>query len=214
VKDIVVIGGGGHGKVVISLIRKLATFRLLGYTDTAARQPVLGVPCLGGDEVLHALESAGKPFCAALGLGNVAISGRRLDMARGLLARGIELPPLVSPAAVVNEDVEVGPGAVVCDGAVIAAGARIGTACIINTGCVIDHDCRIGDGVHVAPGAVLCGDVAIGELAMVGAGAVVIQGRRVGARCLVAAGATVARDADVPGVYAGTPARMIRGSSA
>lgn len=213
-KDIVVIGGGGHGKVVMSLVRKLTTYRLLGYTDKAARQPVLGVPCLGGDEVLHGLMATGQSFCVALGLGNVGISGRRLEVARELLARGIELPPLVSPAAVVNEEVVVGPGTVVCDGAVIAAGSRIGAACIINTGSVIDHDCRIGDGVHIAPGAVLCGDVAVGELAMIGAGATVIQGRRVSARCLVAAGATVVRDADISGLYAGTPARMIASTSA
>ena len=32
-KSIVVIGGGGHAKVVISILRKLKRYRILGYTD-------------------------------------------------------------------------------------------------------------------------------------------------------------------------------------
>lgn len=208
-KDIVVIGGGGHGRVVISLIRKLAGFRVLGYTDTNPGPPVLGAPCLGGDEVLEQIIRE-RPGCnAALGVGTVSVSPRRLEIAGNLQRMGFELPAVVSPAAIVNENVAIGAGTVICDGAVVAAGARVGIGCILNTGCVIDHDCRIGDGVHVAPGAVLCGGVQVGELSMVGAGAVVIQERRLADRCLIAAGATVTRDLIEPGIYGGTPARLL-----
>jgi voltage-gated potassium channel Kch len=146
VKDIVVIGGGGHGRVVISLIRKLAALRLLGYTDTNPGGPVLGAPCLGGDEVLEQI-LRDRPDCnAALGVGTVSVSPRRLEIAANLQRMGFELPALVSPAAIVNEDVTLGAGTIICDGAVLAAGARVGIGCILNTGCVIVR-WRAGRGV-------------------------------------------------------------------
>ncbi|MEZ5543316.1 MAG: acetyltransferase [Pseudomonadota bacterium] len=207
-KDIVVVGGGGHARVVISLIRKLAGYRLLGFTDTAPRPDILSVPYLGDDGVLESLLREHATCCAALGLGNTGISDLRVKKATALVEMGFELPVLVSPAALVNEDVRFGAGTVVCDAAVVVTGARIGMACILNTGCTVDHDCHVGDGAHLAPGVVLCGDVQVGELAMIGAGAVLKQGVRVAARCLVGAGATVTDDLPEAGVYIGTPARQ------
>lgn len=212
-KDIVVVGGGGHGRIVISLVRKLPGLRLLGYTDLNPGPPVLGAPCLGGDEVLEKLVRERPGCCAALGIGAIAVSPRRLEIIGKLQDLGYELPALVSPAAIINEDVVVGAATVICDGAVLASGTRTGMACILNTGCVVDHDCRLGDGVHLAPGAVLCGGVQVGDLSMVGAGAVVIQERRIADRCLIAAGATVTRNLTEPGIYVGTPARLLGGGS-
>lgn len=208
-KNIVVVGGGGHARVIISLIRKLASFNLLGYTDPAPGESILGVPYLGDDQQLALMANDTTPCAVALGIGNTAVSSRRSELAQQLVARGFELPALVSPAATVNEGVTVGPGTVIFDGVVVATGTQIGAACILNTGCVVDHDCRLGDGVHIAPGAVLCGGVSVGDFSMIGSGATVIHGCRVAARCLVGAGATVVTNLDCPATYVGTPARPV-----
>lgn len=209
---IVVLGGGGHARVVISLIRKLPDLQLLGYIDPRPGPALLGAPYLGGDDELPRLLAEHSGCGAALGIGNTAISSLRLQIAERLLKQGFALPPLVSPVATVNEGVELGAGTVVCDGAIVATGTQVGVACILNTGCVVDHDCRVGDGVHIAPRAVLSGGVELGELSMVGTGAVVIQSRKIAAGCFVAAGATVTRDLPESGLYAGTPARRMQGT--
>ena len=208
-KDIVVIGGGGHAKVIISLIRKLDGYKLLGFTDREPRADLLGVPYLGDDRQLEILVRDHSPCSVALGTGNTDVSTQRVDMAQRVLAMGFELPALISPSAVVNEDVSLGDGTVVLDGAIVVTGARVGSGCILNTGCTVDHDCRVGDGVHLAPGSVLSGGAEVGRYSFIGAGAVVIQYRKISERCLVGAGATVITDLEEAGVYAGTPARRL-----
>ena len=43
-EEIVVVGGGGHAKVVISILRKLEGYRILGYTDLKDNGALIGVP--------------------------------------------------------------------------------------------------------------------------------------------------------------------------
>ena len=120
---------------------------------------------------------------------------------------GFEFPAIVSPQAVLNEDVTLGAGTIVMDGVVIGTGTRVGKAVIANTHCSIDHDCNIEDFVHVAPGATICGGVIIGRCSLVGAGATVIQGIAIGADCVLGAGSVVVNNCTASGVYMGVPAQ-------
>jgi sugar O-acyltransferase (sialic acid O-acetyltransferase NeuD family) len=208
--DIVVLGGGGHAKVLISVLKRLQTYAVLGYTDPEDNGVVLGVPYLGTDEVLDTVR-ASRPSCAAaIGIGTVRPSPLRAERRRFLEKLGFALPPIVSPAATVNEDVSIGEGTVVFDGVVINPGCRIGDCVILNTHCTVEHDCRVEDYVHVAPGATISGGVRVGAGSMVGAGATVIHSVSICEDCLIGAGATVTEDIVEPGVYVGTPARRIR----
>lgn len=208
--EIVVVGGGGHGKVLISLLKKKIDYRILGYVDLQDRGTVLSIPWLGDDSVLPALVRR-HPHCqAAIGVGRVDASSKR---GYGLLARledmGFVVPAIVSPTAVVNEEVRLGAGTVVFDGAIINSGTVIGRGCILNTNCTVEHDCRLGQNVHVAPGATLSGGVTLGDHCMVGVGAALIQAVRVVAGSLIGAGAVVVRHLDEPGIYVGNPAHKI-----
>lgn len=208
--EIVVVGGGGHGKVVIGLARK-AGYSVRGYVDPEDRGEVLGAPWLGDDEVLPSLLASSSGCSAALGLGKVdAASHYRLELLEKLRGLGFCLPAIVSPDAVVNEAVQLGEGAVVMDGAVVNAGASVGSGCILNSNCTVEHDCSLGDNVHIAPGATLSGAVGIGDHSMVGTGAIVIQEVRITAGCLVGAGAVAVRDLEQPATYVGNPARKLR----
>lgn len=207
--EIVVIGGGGHAKVLIGLLKKTG-WEILGFTDTQGRGPVLGVPCLGGDAELRAI-IAEHPRCSAVvGVGKVDASDVRERLGRELLALGFACPVIVSPYAVVNEEVRFGAGTAVFDGVVVNSGTVTGDHCILNTNCTVEHDCRLGSNVHVAPGAVLSGGVTVGDGCLIGAGATVIQDVVLCAGSLIGAGSTVAGEISVPGVYAGSPARRIK----
>jgi sugar O-acyltransferase (sialic acid O-acetyltransferase NeuD family) len=207
---IIVIGGGGHAKVVISVLNKLKKFELLGYTDRVNNGRILGAKYLGNDSVLPAIKKK-HPTCeAVIGVGNVKISDLREKIDHQLEKLKFKLPALVSPTAIVNRDVDVGEGTVIMDGVVIQPGTKIGACAIINTGALIDHDCSVGDYVHVAPGAVLCGGVQVGRGSLVGAGSTVIQYKKVGKDCLIGAGSTVIRDCLKPGTYFGLPAKLVK----
>lgn len=207
-EKIVVVGGGGHAKVVISLLKKLKRFDILGYVDFEDMGFILGVSYLGSDERLVRIKERYPMCAAAIGVGCVEIRDRRMRIKEKLESLGFDLPVLISPHAIVNEGVEIGRGTVVMDGVVIQAGTVIGEAAIINTRSSIDHDCRIGDFVHMAPGATLSGGVVVGRNALIGVGATVIQNKTICEDCFIGAGATIVEDCLTPGIFLGTPARI------
>jgi sugar O-acyltransferase (sialic acid O-acetyltransferase NeuD family) len=209
VADIVVVGGGGHAKSLISLLKK-SGWEILGYTDIQDKGPILQVPYLGDDSMLPDVLRTHKCCSAVIGLGKTDASAARVRLQREISALGFDSPVVVSPRAVVNEDVQLGAGTAVFDGAVVGSGTIAGSHCILNTNSTVDHDCRLGDHVHVAPGATVSGSVTLGDDCMIGAGATLAHGVSVSPSCLIGAGATVVADIDEPGVYVGNPARRIR----
>ena len=209
-EPIVVVGGGGHAKAVIAILRKLPRYHILGYTDQQDKGKVLGVPCLGSDRELTALASSSQHLHAVLAVGQVGLGDRRRDLWQRLHTPGLSFPFLVSPDAVLNEEVAGGEGAVVMDGAVINSGATLGRFAIINTHSTVEHDVALADWVHVAPGATISGGATVGQFSMIGAGATVIEGIKIAPGCMVGAGAVVVRDLTEPGVYVGSPARRIK----
>jgi len=207
---IVVVGGGGHAKVVIGILRKLKSYVIAGYVDVENRGVVLGVEYLGDDNVLGELIRGRGVRLAALGIGHATDSEKRRKICAVLREYGYELPPLVSTDAIVNSEVVIGMATVVMDGAVINPCTRVDYGCIINTSASIDHDCKIGEFTHIGPGATLCGGVAVGPYSLVGAGTTVLPGITIGRSCTVAAGATVVRNCKDGGCYMGTPARLLQ----
>ncbi len=203
---IVVIGGGGHAKVVISILRKLKYYRIVGYTDPKDKAAVAGVPYVGSDDVLSALP---KNLNAVIAVGQVGLGKQRYELWTRLRPLALCFPQIISPDALVNEGVSRGEGSVVMDGAILNSGAAIGRGAIVNTNSTIEHDVVLADWVHVGPGATICGGVTIGRFSMIGAGATVIEGTRIGTGCMIGAGATVVSDLTDPGVYVGSPARRI-----
>lgn len=207
---IVVVGGGGHAKVVISILRKLKRYHILGYTDLQDHNSVLEAPYLGSDLELATLAVRSKKLNAVLALGQVGLGEQRYELWSRLQSPALSFPLIISPDAIVNEGVSGGEGAVVMDGAVINSGATIGRGAIVNTNSTVEHDVVLADWVHVAPGATISGGVTVGRFSMIGAGVTVIEGIKIAAGCMVGAGATVVSDLTEPGVYVGSPTRRIK----
>jgi UDP-perosamine 4-acetyltransferase len=207
---IVLIGGGGHARVVISILRKLDRHRILGYTDLKSNGTLSGFPYLGSDSDLAALVDAPEKLNAVLAVGQLGLGKHRYDLWTRLQFPSLSFPLISSPDAIVNEPVSGGEAAVVMDGAVIGSGATIGMGAIVNTNSTVEHDVVLEDWVHVAPGATICGGVTVGRFSMIGAGATVIEGIKIAANCIVGAGTTVVHDLTEPGTYVGSPARRIR----
>jgi sugar O-acyltransferase (sialic acid O-acetyltransferase NeuD family) len=208
--EIIVIGGGGHAKVLVSGLKKSGTYKIIGYTDKTDRGSILGVPYLGKDDILAELKEENKKCQAAIGLGTVGKTEERRRLKDLLDGLGFELPAIISEHALVGEEVTLGDGTVIFDGAIINPGSTVGVCGIINTNSTVEHDCRISDYVHIATGATVSGGVHIGENCFIGAGASVVQYVTICRNCIVGAGAVVHKDILEPGTYAGNPARKLR----
>lgn len=203
---IVIIGGGGHAKVIISILKKLKKYEIVGYTDKHDNGLILGVPYLGDDGILEKINNNRSVQNAAVGIGQIKNTAVRRSIVDILLKIGFYMPAIVSPDSIVNEDVYISDGSVVMDGAIINSGTVIGSYSIINTGVSLDHDCQIGNFVHIAPGCVLSGGTKVEDDTMIGTGASIIHNCRLGRNCIIGAGAVVIQDCIEPGVYAGNPA--------
>ncbi|HEX7975917.1 MAG TPA: NeuD/PglB/VioB family sugar acetyltransferase [Anaerolineales bacterium] len=194
---LIIYGGGGHGKMLIDLVRALHAYRIAGVIDDGLSPgaKVLGVPVLGGGEALPELYAQGVRLAlnAVGGIGNVAV---RIQVFRRLAEAGFAFPAVVHPSAVVEGGAELAPGAQVLARAYVGSEARIGFGCILNTGSIVSHDCVLGNYATISPGALLAGEVQIGSGALVGMGVTVNLGVKIGERARLGNGATV--KADVP----------------
>jgi len=207
-ESMVVIGSGGHAKVVIELIRAEGKYGIIGCTGLTTGSFVLDdVPVLGTDSVLPMVLAGGvkKAF--------IAIGDNRLRVA--LLAHalelGFEIINAISPHAVISSSAKLGKGIAIMAGAVINASAQIRDGVIINTTAGVDHDCYISDGAHIGPGSALAGNVEIGRESFLGIGTCVVPGIRIGSRTIIGAGSVVIRDIPDDVTALGVPARVVRG---
>jgi UDP-perosamine 4-acetyltransferase len=167
---------------------------------------VLGLPVLGGDEVLERLRQEGAE-AAVVALGGNALRQRVGDR---LAAMGYALPALVHPAAQLSPSATVEEGAVIMARACLGPDARIGRLAIVNTNAVVEHDNLLGQAAHVAPGCALAGNVTLGDRALLGVGSAVRPGILIGADAVIGAGSAVVRDVPPGARMGGAPAAPLR----
>lgn len=209
-RAVLMLGAGGHGRVVADIIR-CCGLQLAGIIDdvAAAGSERLGSRVLGGCQQLPQImrETGCRQLVLAIGH-----NGRRLELAQHIeaLCPQVIWQTLVHPAAVVAADAVLGGGSVVVARAVLNPGARLGRHCIVNTAAVVDHDCSLGDGSSLGPGAVLGGNVRLGKGAVVAIGATVINALQLGEHSLLGAGGTAVRDLPDFKVALGVPAHVVR----
>lgn len=182
---VIVLGAGGHAKVLIDALLASSVI-IVGIVDpnpALAGTKILGVPVLGGDDVVDEIPPSQVQLVN--GLGSVGLPANRQQLFARFKEMGYSFATVVHPSAVVASDVVLGEGPQVMAGAVIQPGSKIGLNSIINTRASVDHDCIIGDHVHIAPGVTLSGGVSVGACSHIGTGATVIQGISIGNGCLV-----------------------------
>lgn len=201
-KQLVIIGASGHGRVVADIAKKNGYEQIVFLDDNESLREC------GGYAVTGRCSQYAEYDCDIIvAIGNPIVREKFQDE---LEQNGMHVPTLVHPNASIAENVEIGKGTVIVAGAVVNPGAVIGKGCIINTGASVDHDCVVADYVHVSVGAHVAGTVEIGERTWIGAGATVSNNLRICSDCMIGAGAVVVKDISEKGTYIGVPARIMR----
>ncbi len=199
-KKVVIIGAGGHGRVVADTVRACGD-TVVGFLDDGLAD--------GGLNVIGRVSDAEK-YCDGetelfVAIGNCCV---REKIMNGL--SGASWYTAIHPSAVISPSAVIGKGSCVMAGAVINSGAVIGKGCIVNTCASVDHDDVIGDFVHIACGVNIAGTVTVGNRTWLGIGSAISNNVSLCDDLLIGAGAVVVKDITEKGTYVGAPARKIK----
>ena len=195
-KEIILLGAGGHCSAVIDVIEQHGLFTIAGIVDktTQSSENVNGYKIIGVDDDLELLSR--RYSYALVTVGQIRDSGIRKNLFNKLKVLGYnklkvlgyKLPVFASPSAYISKSAKVEEGTIVMTNAFIGANVNIGSNCIINTSSVIEHDTKIGKNCHIATSAVVNGGVNIGDEVFIGSNSTVIQNKKVPDNFFVKAG--------------------------
>lgn len=204
--ELIIIGAGGHGRVVADAARCSGVWTKIVFVDDQYAESKWS----GDVEIIAPLDQlpslAGTRCHAIVAIGDNRL---RLDLQGRLKNMGFTLATIIHPSAQIARDVNIGHGSVLLANSVVNVGAVLGESVIINTAATVDHNGRIGDGVHLSPGVNLAGNVVIGEGAWLGIGAAVVNDCAIGRFATVGAGAVVINDIPDAATAVGIPAKPL-----
>ncbi len=213
-KKIVLIGAGGFGREVASIIEVLnkyePTYELLGFLDDSEHyhegMTINGYPWLGKRDWI--LEHKDEVVCNCT-IGSPRVKGR---VQRELMEQGVTFETIVAKGGFgyIASYVEIGPGCVFYGGVTIAVNCKIGAGVLMNQMVNIGHDCVIGDYTSIMPFTGISGNCKVGSEVNIGGHAFIIPNRKVGDGATIAAGSIVFSNVKAGTTVLGNPAKRMR----
>lgn len=209
-EKIILLGGGGHCKVVIEAILSRGEFKIVGIIDKNKKkgQKVLGFPIIGNDEEIKNCFNQGIKNCF-VAFGGIVESGLRLMLVNLVKEIGMSFPNIIHKNSSISHSVIMGEGNYFGQGVIVNSDAKVGNHCIVNTAAIIEHDCCIGDFAHIAPGVLLSGAVTVGNGTLIGIGTSIVQSITIGRNSIIGAGSVVVKDIGNNIVAYGNPCKEI-----
>lgn len=203
---IIIIGQGGHSKVIQDIVLSNENMKVFGFLDdkfkTFSYENGMYIgPVKSALELVKNVED----IKFVIGIGQNRI---REKIVEALALEEKHYVSLVHSTACISPRAQIGHGTVIMAHAVINADVKIGNHAIINTGAIIEHDCIVADFAHISPNATLTGTVRIGQGAHIGAGATIIPTVKIGEWSVIGAGATVINHIPAHCTAVGIPAKV------
>ena len=204
IKNIILLGGGGHCKSVID-VAESAGYSILGILDMPedVGKQVLDYKVIGTDDDIPLYVDKAE-FVITVGF--IKNPAARIKLYNKVKEAGGKLATIIASTAHVSKYSTLGEGTVVMHQAFVNAGAHIGINCIINTFCNIEHDAIIGDQCHISTGTMVNGDCKVGDRCFIGSQCVLANGIEIGDDVIVGAASFVRQTIMKKGIYFGNPA--------
>tara|TARA_Y100001970_G_scaffold284775_1_gene402865 strand:- start:2987 stop:3610 length:624 start_codon:yes stop_codon:yes gene_type:complete len=206
-KKIIVIGSGGHARVVIDTLISL-NFDIQGIIDVNfknQKEKILNYPILGDFKKLNEFDIKKNLICIAIG--DINIKQKYIDL---ILSYGFKTPTIIHPSAFVSKNSIIGQGVFVNAKSTINAEAKVDDHSLINSNSIVEHEVVIGKNCHICPGVKIAGRVKIGDNTFVGIGSNIINNINIGDNVIIGAGTVVIKDVKSNSKIVGNPGREIK----
>jgi len=189
--DIVIYGGGGHGRMCLDILKIEKKYNVAGYLDDNPRTVLTeDVKYFGTQNILKNLYDNNLRNIV-LGIGFFSNMNKRSKLYNEISSYGFYLPNIIHSQAIMESSARIGESNQIFAGSIIGSNVVIKNNCIINSGAIISHDCVINDNVHVTPGAILGGGVEVGENSIIGMGAAILLGVKIGKNVTINNGVSI-----------------------
>lgn len=113
-------------------------------------------------------------------------------------------------AQILDPNVKIGEGSIICAGTIITTNITIGKHAHLNLQTTIGHDCEIGDYFTTAPGAKISGNCKIYDCVYIGTNASIKEKISIPSLSTIGLNAGVVKNINEPGVYIGTPSKLLQ----
>ncbi|MDP8210685.1 MAG: acetyltransferase [Candidatus Stygibacter australis] len=206
-KDLLILGAGGHSRVLIDTAELLG-YVVLGIVDVnyyGQEERILGYPVIGDISALSSYSVETTEIVIAFG-----DNAKRREYFTKVREMGFNVPALIHPSSVLSKYVKLKEGVFINAGVIVNALAEVEENSIINTGSIIEHEVKIGKNSHICPGVRIAGRVMIGNNTFVGTGSTIIDKITIGDNVIIGAGSVVIRDIKSNSKVAGIPARELK----
>ena len=203
-KDLILIGGGGHCKSVLDAAES-AGYNILGVLDMPedVGKEILSTKVIGTDDDIPAYVDKAE-FVITVGF--IKNPSTRIRIYNKVKEVGGKFATIIASTAYVSKYAKIGEGTVVLHQAFVNAGAKVGCNVILNTATNIEHDAVIGNHCHISTGTMVNGDCKVGERCFIGSQSVLANGISIGDDIIVGAGSLVRKSISEKGIYSGNPA--------
>lgn len=192
-KNIYLVGGGGHCLSCIDVIQLTKKFSIKGIIDDNKTDfEIKDFQVIGTDTILKSIIADDALFLITIG--QIKTPKTRIKIFDKLKELDANLASIISPSSYLSAYSFIDEGTIMMHGSIVNAGSQIGKNCIINTIALIEHNSVIGNHCHISTGAIINGGCKIGEGTFIGSQSVIKEGINIGTNCIVGAGCTVLND--------------------
>lgn len=189
-KNIILIGAGGHARSCLDVINSTKKYKILGFVDKKKNLLIYNYRVLGDDKYL---ENLNRKINLHISFGFIKSPQKRIQLYNNFKNK-FNFPVLISSFAKVSKQAKVLDGTIVHHFVLINSGAKIGYNCIINSGAIVEHGVRIGNNCNIATKVVINGDVEIKNNTFIGSGTIIKEGVTIGNNCIIGMGKIIKKD--------------------
>lgn len=152
-RKIIIIGAGGHSKVVIDAIEELngisCNYQIMGLLDDKEQGEIIGYKVLGNFENI---DKCDENVYFHIAIGNNEVRENIYNKYKNM-----NFITIIHPRAIVSKHAVIEKGCYIGASVVINVAVKIGEFTIINTGSIVEHECVIEGFSHISYGAIIGG---------------------------------------------------------